>query len=147
MDQSIIASFKSHYRRHFVQPGMLKAMEVGRDCNWTVLDAIYGVRDAWNKVTPATIKNCFNHCGFVAPDVDNDNDGMYVSAEDEAVYSNTVDDNLLSAFLMTVQDSAKEVMDNKAAKDIPEDEEEEVGEDPATPSTAHDPAHADGLQH
>ena len=48
---------------------------------------------------------------------------------------------------MTVQDIAKDVLNNKADKDpeddIPDEEEEE--EDPASPSTAHFPCHADGL--
>ena len=39
-------------------------MEAGRDFNWTVLDAIYGVQAAWNSY-PVIIKNCFNHCGFM----------------------------------------------------------------------------------
>ena len=44
MGQGIIASFKSHYLRYFVQHGLLKAMEAGRGFNWTVLDAIYSVK-------------------------------------------------------------------------------------------------------
>ena len=94
-------------------------MEAGRDINLTVLDTIYGVWATCSKVTPATIKNCFSYCVFVAPassstPEDEDDDphddtplgeliqslwhaGMEVSAgdaEDEAVYQ-TVDDNLL----------------------------------------------------
>ena len=42
-------------------------MEAGRELNWTVIDAIYGVQTAWSKVTPATINSCFIHCGFMAP--------------------------------------------------------------------------------
>ena len=94
---------------------------------------------------------------------------MEVSAEDEAVY-NTVNDNLLTSLPMTVQDIAKEVLDNKAAKDLEDDipekeeevkeeveeeeeeeEEEEVekegGAGPCPHSTAHYPAHAEGLHH
>ena len=67
MDQGIIASFKCHYRRYFVQHGLLRAMEQGKDFTWTVLDAIYGIKAAWDKVTPATIKHCFRHCGFEVP--------------------------------------------------------------------------------
>ena len=55
--------------------------------------------------------------------------GMEVSAEDEAVY-NTVDDNLLAAVPMTVQDIAKEVLGKDPEDDIPDEEEEE---DPAAP--------------
>ena len=40
MDQGIIASFKSHYCHHFLQHGLLKAMEADRAFNWTVLDGI-----------------------------------------------------------------------------------------------------------
>ena len=152
MDQGIIAS-KTPYLHHFVQHVLLKAMETGKDFNWTVLDAIYGVEATWNKITSATIKNYFNYCNFVATspapeDYDDPDDdipfvqlierlrhaGIEVSSEDEAVY-NTVDNNLLTAVPMTVQDIAKEVLDDKAAKDMEDDiaEEEEEGEDPAPP--------------
>ena len=66
-DQGIIASFKSHYHLYFVQHGLLKAMEAGRDFNWTVIDAIYGVEAAWNKVTPATNQELFQPLWFCGP--------------------------------------------------------------------------------
>ena len=155
-DKGIITSFKSHYHNYFVQHGLLKAMEAGRDR--TVLDAIYGVEAAWNKVTPATIKNCFNYCGFVVtasastPEDDDTDDGiplaeliqslrqagMDISAEDEALYK-TVNDNLLTSAPMTVQDIAKEVLNTKAAKD-PEDnipDEEDVEEEGPAPPPQH----------
>ncbi len=59
---------KAHYRRHFVQHGLLKAMEKKEDVNWTLLDAIHGIQAAWSKVSAKTIRNCFGHCGFVEPD-------------------------------------------------------------------------------
>ena len=110
------------------------------------------VQVAWSKVIPATI-NCFSHCGFVAPasasasapeDYDDPDDdiplaqlikslwcaGMEVCSED-----GIVDDNLLTAVPMTVQDIAKEALDNKAAKDPENDIPDEEEEDSAPPPT------------
>ena len=56
---------------------------------------------------------------------------MEVSAEDKAVY-NTMDDNLLTTVPMTMQYIAKEVLENKASKNLEDDitDEEEEEEDP-----------------
>ena len=44
MDEGLIISFKCHYHGHIIQHGLLKALERCRDFNWTVLNAIYGVK-------------------------------------------------------------------------------------------------------
>ncbi len=144
MDQGIIQNFKCHYRAHYVKHGLLKAMERGQKPNWNVLDAIYGIQAAWNKVTPATITNCFRHCGFESPQVptiedeeDPEDDiplaqlaeqlrkaGLPVTDEEMEAYSR-VDDKLLTSCPMTVDDIAKEVIASNQ-EDEEEDEEEEV---------------------
>ena len=60
--------------------------------------------------------------------------GIEVSAEDKAVY-NTMDDNLLTTVPMTMQYIAKEVLENKASKNLEDDitDEEEEEEDPPPP--------------
>ena len=150
MDQGIIASFKAHYRRHFVQHGLLRAMEKKEDVSWTVLDAIYGIKAAWKKVTPATIAHCFRHCGFQAPapqeeeEDDPEDDiplaqlihdlrraGMAITPEEEEAY-HTVDDQLLTSAPLTVQDIAQDIRVRTAPEE--EEEEEEDQEDPVTPA-------------
>jgi len=67
MDQGIIRSLKSHYRREFVRLGLIETMERKQAFNWTILDAMYAVRRAWDAVTPSTISNCFCKAG-VSPE-------------------------------------------------------------------------------
>lgn len=156
MDQGIINNFKCHYRRHFVQNGLLRAMEAGKDFSWNVLDAIYGIQIAWRKVTAPCIANCFRHCHFTIPDPapapeeeeDPEDDiplaqlaqnlrraGMAVTDEEMAAYQ-TVDDQLLTSTPLTVQDIAREVQAQhqpEPAQD--EEEEDEVPAAPALPPT------------
>lgn len=41
---------------------------------WSLFDVLIALKDAWERVKPATIKNCFRHCGFksVKPNIDFD---------------------------------------------------------------------------
>ena len=66
MDQGIINSFKVHYKHLLITRGVHPAVEKKEKLSWNILDAMQASRDAWNKVTWATIANCFRHCGFVA---------------------------------------------------------------------------------
>ena len=111
MNQGTITSFKTHYLCHFVQHGLLKAMEAGMDFNWTVHHAIYGFQATWSKVTTAII--CFSHCGFVAPaSTHEDNDdpdddiplvcSMLARMSPLRMRLNTVDDNLWTTVPMIV---------------------------------------------
>ena len=63
MDQGIINSFKVHYTHLLITR---VAVEKKEKLSWNILDAMQASRDAWNKVTHATIVNCFRHCGFLA---------------------------------------------------------------------------------
>ncbi len=142
---------KAHYRRHFVQHGLLKAMEKKEDVNWTLLDAIHGIQAAWSKVSAKTIKNCFGHCGFVEPgpattgeDFDEEDEiplaelrtqlhdaGMAVTDEEWDVFQD-VDAQLLTSAPLSTDDIVEEVKKKKAA-DEPEleDEDDEEKDDPA----------------
>jgi hypothetical protein len=66
MDQGVIRSFKSFYRRG-VSKRLISHLENGNSAKLselTLLDAIYVANKAWNNVTQQTIKNCFAKCGF-----------------------------------------------------------------------------------
>ncbi len=68
MDQGIIQNLKVFYRHLLVKRGLLPAVEQKITMQWTMLDTLSALKDAWTKVKPATIANCFRHCGFVKPD-------------------------------------------------------------------------------
>lgn len=63
LDQGIIRSFKVYYRNEVVQQ-FLRDMESRLPTNINVLDAMWMIRKAWNKVTETTISNCFKKSGF-----------------------------------------------------------------------------------
>ena len=48
--------------------GLLPAVEKNILFQWTLLDALLALNDAWSKVKPTTIANCYKHCGFVPRD-------------------------------------------------------------------------------
>lgn len=63
LDQGIIRSFKVNYRKEVVQQ-FLRDMESRSPTNINVLDAMWMITKAWNKVTESTISNCFKKSGF-----------------------------------------------------------------------------------
>lgn len=70
MDQGVIKSLKTHYRKLLVLR-MLQNIERNETKCLTILDAILMISEAWEKVTSTTIANCFRHAGFT--DIDEDN--------------------------------------------------------------------------
>ena len=67
MDQGIIQNFKVQYRHLLVTRGIIPAVEKKEPFKWTMLNALHASKDAWDLVKPATIANCFRHCGFIPP--------------------------------------------------------------------------------
>ncbi|KAJ8728909.1 hypothetical protein PYW07_006605 [Mythimna separata] len=70
MDQGIIRVLKSNFRKNLVLKiiANLDANEntsSAKHPKITILDAILMIYDAWNKLTSATIFNCYRHAGFV----------------------------------------------------------------------------------
>lgn len=63
MDQGVIKCFKGHFRMALVLK-MIENSERGLPMNVNVLDAVLLMTAAWEKVTAATISNCFTHAGF-----------------------------------------------------------------------------------
>ncbi|XP_066259361.1 tigger transposable element-derived protein 4-like [Euwallacea similis] len=65
MDQGVIHSLKSHYRRLLLSE-MISCMDSGKEkFIITLLDAIRFIHMAWQKVSKQTIRNCFRHAGFL----------------------------------------------------------------------------------
>lgn len=68
MDQGIIQNFKFFYRDQIVKHILSKmeyassASDLSKSVN--VLEALYFIKNAWNKVTPNTIQNCYAKAGF-----------------------------------------------------------------------------------
>lgn len=64
MDQGVIHSLKSHYRRILLTK-MIHAIDKGEIFTINLLDAINFVHLAWQRVSTETIAHCFNHAGFI----------------------------------------------------------------------------------
>ena len=65
-DQGIINALKFHYRKNMVRK-LMDCIDSGKkveDFKITLLDALKMIREAWDKVTPMTIMNCFRKGGF-----------------------------------------------------------------------------------
>ena len=60
---------------------MLVAVDDKVDLKITVLDAMRRLKTAWNNVTETTVRNCFAHVGFKAP---NPSETAEIEAEAEA---------------------------------------------------------------
>lgn len=64
IDQGIIKTLKSHYRKILVQKMMSDIENTAGPFSVNILDAIEMITTAWARVTPDTIKKCFLHAGF-----------------------------------------------------------------------------------
>ena len=63
MDQGIIENLKRHYRKILLRR-RLEAMDMGKEFEFTLLDALHVVRCAWEQVSESTIRNCFAKAKF-----------------------------------------------------------------------------------
>ena len=70
-DQGIIQNLKVHYRKYLLIK-LIVAIEAKEEFSPNLLDALYLIRLSWDNVSPQTIKNCFDHCGFKQQDADCD---------------------------------------------------------------------------
>lgn len=140
MDQGVIRSLKSHFRKHFIQQYIL-ALEIKEKFTISILDAIRMLSKSWQCVTSATIKNCFRKAGLSAgtPDDDDEEDipllewlkmqniqeiipqddiALYVTADDDLTTSETPSDSEIVAAVSGLINEDNESDDN-------EDESEE----------------------
>lgn len=65
MDQGVIHSLKSNYRRILLSNCMSMDEDVEDNRRITLLDAVNFIHMAWNNVSEKTIRNCFLHAGFL----------------------------------------------------------------------------------
>ena len=150
MDQGIIQNLKVHYRHLLVKRGLLPAVEKKEEFHWTLLDALSALRDAWTRVKPATIANCFRHCGFQKPEqpapTDEDDDpedniplAMLAAqlrasgeqADEEAVRTFLeADDDLATSAALTDEGIIQEVKAGDPQEEESSDEEEEPEPEP-----------------
>ena len=63
MDKGIIENLKRHYKKILLRR-RLEAMDMGKEFEFTLLDALHVVRCAWEQVSKFTIKNCFAKAKF-----------------------------------------------------------------------------------
>ena len=75
MDQGIIKNLKRHYKKILLRR-RLEAMNMGKEFEFTSLDALHVVRCVWEQVSKSTIKNCFTKAKF--------NEEKYQSEPDDA---------------------------------------------------------------
>ena len=65
LDAGIICCFKAHYRQQFCQEALKRDVSGKADIySFNLLETLHMARDAWDDVTPETIKNCWNHTGI-----------------------------------------------------------------------------------
>ncbi|XP_052260449.1 tigger transposable element-derived protein 4-like [Dreissena polymorpha] len=149
MDQGVIKNLKIHYRKRVVSKKLV-AIENNNTVVITVLDAMFMLREAWDRVTPATIAYCYKHAGFSAdPTAINELDSDQEDPEDDIplaqlilAYGSSVnisefvdfDRDLTSTESLTDSDIISDVINSKTA---PTDESDEDDKDPApVPVTA-----------
>jgi hypothetical protein len=63
MDQGIIENLKRNYKKVLLRR-RLESMDMGKEFNFTLLDALHLIHCAWNQVSESTIKNCFGKANF-----------------------------------------------------------------------------------
>jgi len=148
MDQGIIRALKSNFRKNLVLKiiASLDANE-GTSCakhpKITMLDAILTIYDAWNKITPATIFNCYKHAGFVqesasvAADNDESDDdvplsvwaraldkGLPIGKQELEQYSG-IDDDLVTCEDMTDENTiVQNIIINSQDRDVNNDDDD-----------------------
>ena len=70
LDQGIIRAMKQHYRKRLLSNLVVKLESNSEKPltefikTTTVLDALHFLKQAWQKVTPVCIQNCFRKAGF-----------------------------------------------------------------------------------
>lgn len=155
MDQGIIRALKSNFRKNLVLK-IVASLDANEDTSSakhpkiTILDAILMIYDAWNKLTSATIFNCYKHAGFVrdSPSVvaDNDDDdddvplsvwaralnkGLPIGNEELEQYS-AIDDDLATCEEPTEENILQNVIVN--SQDSDDNNDDGLEENCTTPS-------------
>jgi len=147
MDQGVIRNLKLHYRKFILQK-KIRSVDTKTEFSITVLDALRMLNNAWGKVTPTTIYNCYKHAGFQSIDVPDNSDeedidddiplaqlcktglSFTVNVDDYT----TVDDNVLTSATRSDEDIIQDIFASRnSSESVHSDEEQEPV--PIKPST------------
>ena len=74
MDQGIIKNLKCHYKKILLRR-RLEAMDMEKEFEFTLLDALHVVWCAWEQVSKSTIKNCSAKAKFSEEEYQSEPDG------------------------------------------------------------------------
>lgn len=114
MDQGVIRSFKSHYRKE-VTLHIIKSLEAKNQKPIDILQALRFANKAWKSVTVITIQNCFRHAGLATDNVAfNEEDNLPLKTLMQVINANT-DENDVNDFI--------DVDADLVTYEIPSDEE------------------------
>lgn len=154
LDQGIIQNFKIIYRsfilKHLVREieAASSATELSKSIN--VLEAVYFIKAAWNKVEATTIQNCFRKAGFSEIpdsllDFDPEDDfplAIYAQFQKELNLANDSDSFLQIDKNVCTEDNNMEVLfgEQSNVMDISDSEEEPYEEEISEPITTYDEA-------
>lgn len=136
MDQSVIKSLKSHYRRRL----LMELVESNGDFKPSMLDAIQMVSRAWAEVTDKTIRHSFKHAGWLEdPEPADDEDDLPLAvwvqqlelptafSEEELLDFENIDGQVATAAGVSDEDS---ILNSVRADEDSEQEEMEAEEEP-----------------
>lgn len=134
-DQGIISSFKRYYRKRFVRQCLTIGEDAtSRDClsflkKYNLLDAIYNCSSAWNDVTEATLKNCWNKLIDMNEQPTEGESSTFEEQEDANFFSKhlSLDEAELNEWLYNDEEVCT-VNEEEIVKEI-DDENEKGGED------------------
>ena len=143
MDQGVIKSFKTHYRRCLVNRLLAAVDRNDNNFKVDILQAINVLSIAWREVTPTTVANCFRKAGFVKDDNPVGDGDQEINPDDlfwdevqeefaiDVPFENyvAVDDDVLTSESMTEGNIVDAVRKANESTDIkpeePENDEEE----------------------
>lgn len=135
MDQGIIKNLKHFYRKQIV---MNLLASINRNTNFKVdyLVASRFLKNAWQKVEPETISNCFGKAGFfpyVVPEInvvesDGSIDNCWPEISQKVAYNDyfNVDENLCTFGNMSEKEIVAEVLNKKICEGESSGEEEDA---------------------
>lgn len=151
IDQGIIKTLKSHYRKILVQKMMNDIEKAAGSFSVNLLNAIEMITTAWARVTPETIKKCFLHAGFckssVITTIDDDSDDELdiplaqlttsssgTNVPDWETYVN-IDSQLITTSNLTDNEIVETVASSPTTQDEENEEEEEDDKEGEIPTT------------
>ena len=90
MDAGIIKNLKHHYRQFLVRKRLL-TVESETAFKLDLIQALEWLKMSWNKVTPTTIRHCYQHVGIKDLPVTEE-----TRALDTSIWSSAEEDGLVS---------------------------------------------------